>query len=44
MLYNISNCHYYENKTLKNSTTIEHVGFAVQAVNEMQEISLAGCG
>jgi len=26
------------------TTTIEHVEFAVQAVDEMQEISLAGCG
>jgi hypothetical protein len=44
MLYNISNCHCYENETLKNSTAMKHVGSAVQAVEEVQEISLAGCG
>jgi len=44
MLYNISNCHCYENTTLKNSLQLKQLGFAVQAVDEVQEISLTGCG
>jgi len=43
MLCNISNCHCYENKKLKHNTA-QHLGFAVQALDEVQKISLAGCG